>query len=422
MHTYLTDSNFTINNLSLVILIALLVSCYQNKKPEVDYTRSFFWMLCFSLAQTIVDSLFCVAYNEQKRHLMYVFSSYTFVFGYCATLSFCIFLYRFCRVNSGENKNWYRGLVVTGVLLVLQAVTVILLTRFGVMGFPEDSPPISPASRTLILYGMPLPILMLNFLLVVNQEMSIRKKVILSTYCLIPLCAIPLMLLGVRRNQSFVVVQNVLIYCHIFVIQGRELAESEAELNTSRMETMFSQIQPHFLYNALSSCINLCEEDPALAKKTLLDFSRYLRTNLDSLSKKEPIPFKQELEHTQTYLHIEQVRFGERVKVVYDLQDTDFMLPALTLQPLAENAVKHGITMKRYGGTVTIRSYHDKNNYYVEVEDDGVGFESLPEGLEHIGIRNIQGRLASMVGGTLSYESRLNIGTRAVIKLPMKGM
>ena len=422
MDIYWKDPGVLIDLLTLVVLGSILLSCYRKGKTDPAYASSFRWMLCLSLLQTVSDLVYVVVYTNHFRRLLYCFASLSYGLGYAITFSFCIFLYRFCRSPQEDNWLWRDVIVFAGLGFAVQILAIVVLCWQGVLfGFPRDIGLLKLPQRALILYGFTLLTLILNACVVMTRKMLLKKKIILCVYCLIPLMAIPLMILGVRRSQCFVLVQNVLIYCHIFAEQSKDLAETEAELINSRMETMLSQIQPHFLYNALNSCVSLCDDDPQLAKQTLLDFSRYLRSNLDSLGKKEPIPFMREIEHTRTYLHIEQIRFGDKVKVEYDLQETDFLLPALTLQPLVENAVKHGITMKRGGGTVTIRSYGDRENWYVLVEDDGVGFEKLPEGREHIGVRNIQGRLAAMVGGTLSYESKINIGTKALITLPKKG-
>ncbi len=422
MAEYLNNPIIVIDFLSFILLSSFVLSILRNRRSAPEYTVPFLWMLIFSLLQTVFDILSSHAYSEQLRALLHFSSAGSYVFSYAISLSFCFFLYRLCREIKGENPIWQRLLAFAAAGYLANGIAVVLLTRWGnLFPMPGEAETMSRIPRALILYGFMLTVLVTNFVVIVTQQMSTRKTVILCLYCIIPLISAPMIVMGVRRTQIFVLVQDVIIYCHIFAMQGRDLAETEAQLLTSRMETMLSQIQPHFLYNALNSCVSLCDDDPQLAKQTLLNFSRYLRANLDSLGKKEPIPFLRELEHTRTYLDIEQIRFGERVKVEYDLQETDFMLPALSLQPLAENAVKHGITMKRGGGTLKISTRADEENYYVIVEDDGVGFEKLPEEPEHIGIRNIHGRLASMVGGNLTYESTPNIGTKATITLPKKG-
>ena len=112
------------------------------------------------------------------------------------------------------------------------------------------------------------------------------------------------------------------------------------------------------------------------------------------------------------------------VNIAYDVETTDFVLPALSVQPLVENAIKHGLMRLERGGTVLIRSYETPIHYCVEVKDDGVGFDtSLPiEEKKHVGLRNIRGRLKAMVNGELHIESKTGVGTRAVIRIPKEGV
>ena len=106
--------------------------------------------------------------------------------------------------------------------------------------------------------------------------------------------------------------------------------------------------------------------------------------------------------------------------IEYDVETTDFLLPALSVQPLVENAIKHGLMRLETGGTVVIRTYETPTHFCVEVKDDGVGFDTtLPiDGKKHVGLRNIRGRLDAMVNGQLILESELNAGTKAVIMIP----
>ncbi len=160
---------------------------------------------------------------------------------------------------------------------------------------------------------------------------------------------------------------------------------------------MLSRIQPHFLYNSLTSIIYYADKDPGKTKTALVDFSRYLRKNLEAISAEGPVRFEDELEHTKKYLALEKLRFEEKLKIVYEIEDRDFSLPVLTLQPLVENAVKHGIRKNRDGtGQVTIRTFRKAEKHVIEVIDDGVGFdvESLSQSDDtHIGVMNVKKRL-----------------------------
>lgn len=197
----------------------------------------------------------------------------------------------------------------------------------------------------------------------------------------------------------------------------------KAELENSRITVMLSQIQPHFLYNSLTSVMDLCDRNPKQAKAAIADFADYLRGNLSSLKTENLISFGTELEHIEKYLRLEKLRFEDELEVVYDIQARDFMLPALSVQPLVENAVKHGVGQKIGGGTVTIHTAEAENEYIIRVTDDGVGFtegEYADDGGTHVGIENIKKRLDMMINARLEIESKIGEGTKACILIPKR--
>ena len=197
----------------------------------------------------------------------------------------------------------------------------------------------------------------------------------------------------------------------------------KAELEQSRIAVMLSQIQPHFLYNALTSVMDLCDRNPKQAKMAIADFADYLRGNLSSLKTENLISFQTELEHIEKYLRLEKLRFQDELEVVYDIQVQDFMLPSLSVQPLIENAVKHGVGRKVGGGTVSIRTYETENDYVICIIDDGVGFaegEYAEGDSTHVGIENTKKRLHMMMNASLKIESIKGEGTTASILIPKR--
>lgn len=197
----------------------------------------------------------------------------------------------------------------------------------------------------------------------------------------------------------------------------------EKELEESRIAIMISQIQPHFIFNVLGTIRGLCREDPEQAWRALGDFSAYLRANMNALTNERAIPFEMELAHVQTYLRLEKMRLGERLNVVYDIQEKNFSIPPLMLQPLVENAVKHGLFYKSEGGTVTIRSVRKGNSIVLSVLDDGVGFEAAAresafEQREHYGLANVRSRAEKMLGGSLRIESYPDCGSTVSLEFP----
>lgn len=200
------------------------------------------------------------------------------------------------------------------------------------------------------------------------------------------------------------------------------LRRTEQELAEARVSVMLSQIQPHFLYNSLASIKELCDAGEQQATSSALEhFAYYLRGNMDSLSDTRLIPFTQEVSHVKDYLYLEKMRFEDRLTILWELHVTDFLLPALTLQPIVENAVRHGITEKKGGGTLTVRSEETDDSIIITVTDDGVGFDinaGQTDDRPHIGIRNVESRLRMQCGGKLLIESKCGIGTTAQIILP----
>ena len=193
----------------------------------------------------------------------------------------------------------------------------------------------------------------------------------------------------------------------------------EAELKESRVAIMLSQIQPHFIYNTLGTIERMCLKDPQKANELVRNFSLYLRGNFSELDSVAPIRFAEELKHIEYYVNIEKVRFPD-MNIAYDVEATEFVLPALSVQPLVENAIKHGLMRLETGGTVVIRSYETPTHFCVEVKDDGVGFDTTQpiDEKKHVGLRNIRGRLKAMVDGDLILESQPGVGTKAVIMIP----
>ncbi|MBQ9871493.1 MAG: histidine kinase [Eubacterium sp.] len=206
-----------------------------------------------------------------------------------------------------------------------------------------------------------------------------------------------------------------------------ERERAEKERFEAEVQVMVSQIRPHFVYNTLSSIAILCDIDPKTAKEAAITFAKYLRANMDALKQKAPVPFEIELEHLKNYLYIEKLRFADALNVEYDIQTTDFELPILSIQPLVENAVKHGVGMKKYGGTVKIVTKETDTAYEVVVSDDGVGFdpeearirqETKSDGKSHVGMENTKKRLKEMCGADIVIESRIGEGTTARVIIP----
>ena len=208
--------------------------------------------------------------------------------------------------------------------------------------------------------------------------------------------------------------------------QGARRAKNlEKELEESRIAIMLSQMQPHFIHNILNVIYYMCGKDPAAAQNAISKFSDHLRNNMEALSQKELITFRKELDHIHTYLELEQIRFGEELSIVYDIEEDSFLLPVLSIQPLVENAVKHGVAKKRGGGVVTISSRQTENAYQITITDTGVGFDAeryMDDGKIHVGLMNVRQRLHSCMNATVDIDSAPGNGTTVTVTIPKEGV
>ena len=205
------------------------------------------------------------------------------------------------------------------------------------------------------------------------------------------------------------------IWLHLQFVREHE-KDLQAE---QRIRIMISQIQPHFLFNTLTAIRSLCRTDPEKAEHVTTLFSNYLRQNLDSLETQELIPMKKELEHVKIYADIEMTRFPN-IRVEYDIQDDHFSVPALTVQPLVENAIRHGVRI-REDGLVEVAARRTGEGHEIMIRDNGVGFD--PEKVSggsgtHIGLRNVRERIEKMCSGSVIIRSRPEEGTEILIFIP----
>ena len=195
------------------------------------------------------------------------------------------------------------------------------------------------------------------------------------------------------------------------------------QLQENRISIMLSQMKPHFIFNTLNTIYHLCDMDPAKAKSTISSFATYLRNNINNLDQSEMIYFEKELSFVNAYLDIEKVRFDDELLISYDIAVSNFKLPVLTVQPIVENAVKHGTSKKEGISNLFISTRETDAFYEIEIRDTGVGFDTnmhQEDGRKHIGIHNVRQRLESLCNGTLTIESIPGEGTTAVIRIPKK--
>ena len=200
--------------------------------------------------------------------------------------------------------------------------------------------------------------------------------------------------------------------------QQREIAEQQREIANQRASIMVLQMRPHFIYNTMTSIYCLCKQDPVKARQVVKDFTDYLRKNFTAVASAAPIPFTSELDHTRAYLAVEQAQHAESLFVEYDTPFTFFRVPPLTLQPIVENAVKHGMDLYSGPLRILIRTRRTDSGVEIIVEDNVRGLLLADDSEPHIALKNIQHRLQMMCNGSMTIMPREGGGTVVKLTIP----
>lgn len=198
-----------------------------------------------------------------------------------------------------------------------------------------------------------------------------------------------------------------------------QYARQQREIANQRASVMVLQMRPHFIYNTLMSIYSLCNQDPQKARQVTLDFTNYLRKNFSAVASENTVAFSTELEHARAYLEVEKAQYEDQLVVEYDTPFIQFRLPPLTLQPIVENAVKHGMDLDEDALQILIKTRQTSGGFTLTVKDTGKGFGKNNNNDPHIALNNIRQRLEMMCGGTLSYKSSEK-GTTVTIFIPNK--
>ena len=233
------------------------------------------------------------------------------------------------------------------------------------------------------------------------------------------------------KNEStymygYSVVVDISEYARRQKIVSQEVEQLEHNLEIMRVNNSTSQMQPHFLYNALSSIREVVLQNPKYASDLIYDFTVYLRACIRTMQSGDLITVKQEINNICAYVNIEKMRMGDRLNVIYDLRSEDFEIAPLSIQPLVENAIRHGIHKRgKKGGTVTIRIETLEEYNRIIIEDNGVGFdyqkvrdEVAERKRESIGLDNVMFRLTKHQNAKVVIDSKIDIGTRITIWIP----
>lgn len=306
--------------------------------------------------------------------------------------------------------------------MILAELALVLINLPTDLLFSMNGLEVSNGPLRFLLFIPPSLMAATSVWVTVKYAADIRHKITLLSCLVIPV--IVAFLSYPLHIPSFTAISilavYLLLYGGVYVDRGMRIAKYEAEIMEQKVAMMVSRIEPEFLEESLES-IRVMSGNPPETVEAIGEFKKYLNENVSTISQKAPIPFDTELAHVESYVKLEKLRFKDKLTVVFDIGDRDFMLPAMTLQMIVENAIKHGITQKESGGTVTVSTMDTGEAHVITVTDDGVGFDvnaPRPENSSHIGLTNLSSRLSSMMGGKFEITSEIGVGTTAKVIIP----
>jgi len=282
----------------------------------------------------------------------------------------------------------------------------------------------------LFLRGPLYPLFPLSMLaiLLINLAGTLKRRAQISRRVFLAFLITVLPLTGAMCVQIFVdffplidisyVLSALAMYSLILSDQIEQDRRYQQEIAHERASVMVLRMRPHFIYNTLMTIHSLCRTDPGKARQVTIDFTNYLRRNFNAVASDSTVPFKTELEHTMAYLAVEKAQYDDLLSVEYDTPHTGFRLPPLTLQPLVENAVKHGMDPNAGTLCILVRTRQTNSGTEILVQDNGCGFDPSDESRPKPTLTNIQQRLSLMCGGHLAIVSGKGGGTSVTITIP----
>ena len=408
---------------SAVLLVTIMTLCIAVIMPGTNQWNKRFLVTLFAVFVLCMLSLFVdlVIYEDPT---MVTAERITVCFQYLFISilmpMFTVYLLRTCGEDWRKSFLFRAVVVLWGIYFILLAIAQFTTIFYYVT--PDNQ--YVRGSWHSIIFAPIFAVMFLNLAAVIQRRNKLPKKYFVAfTIHLLPL-TVTLLINNIIVETLLLVVLGLCIstlamFAIILYDQIESYVGQQREIAHQRASIMVLQMRPHFIYNAMMSIYYLCAKDPKKAQQVTLDFTTYLRKNFTAIANEDTVSFSDELEHTRAYLAVEQVQFEDSLCVEYDTPHKNFRLPPLTLQPIVENAVKHGMDPEYEPLNITIRTRETNSGSEIIVEDNGPGFAPVDDDCEpHIALANIKHRLEMMCGGKMTIRPREGGGTVVNVTIP----
>ena len=414
--------------IGVTLILSVLGLRFIAVMPWIDlwnkrFFRTLFFVLIMKVCTTLTDSAMnCYLAPDAMIRLIQV--------PECLLITLpmpmlTVLLLHFCGENMRESR-MFRAAITLWILYFVLVVCGLFSDTFYF---------VTPDRMVHRGLWYPMMLLPVNVIMLINLAGTIRRRKLLSRDVRWRFLIVQVPMVVAMLAQMFTDVFIFLGLCYVIfalsmyslILTGqiehdrmyqREIIRQQREIADQRAEIMVLQMRPHFIYNTLASIYCLCSEDPEKAQQVIMDFTTYLRQNFNAVASIDPIPFTSELEHTKAYLAVEQAQYAKSLFVEYDTPYISFRVPSLTLQPIVENAVKHGRNPDVGPLHIIISTCHMNSASVITVEDNGPGFDAAKAAKPHTTLANIRHRLELMCGGNMEIKPRDGGGTVVTMTIP----
>lgn len=386
-HTQLMElTNNIFVQMSILLAVIVLIAAF-NMKVHNGRMRYFLASISFTLGGLMLQI------GGYSKYAYAMFS-----------LAAPVFSLYFLETEKTEGEEKWDGFfwMTLQSLTVLLVIIMVLFTGRGNLAF-------------LIQYSI-----IITMLLISSKDLKASLSFLIGTIFPITACLVGVVNGEVKVMGFGIVMLLMIVFFGYQFDMERELMSNQIELSENKVALLMEQIHPHFIYNSLQQIALLSDESPEQVKPAIFSFSSYLRKNFEALTNEKMIPFLTEMEHVDAYVALSQVLPSRKFDLVKDFQVTDFYIPALTVQPLVENAIYYGIGMSEDGNVIRLETRLEGGYIVVRVCDDGRGKQtSLPTQNKHksVGTKNVITRLKILCDGEFILNKSPD-GSEAIIKIP----
>ena len=348
-----------------------------------------------------------------------------FIWEDVAILTFGLFFY-FCVPE--KNRSRFKPIMFIVSIICFLAIVSIIVSQFTDIYYYFDENNLYHRNDKYywILVAAGVLCLFLYLIAAIAERKSVTRTIAayLAIYISIPLIAlvIQFFIYGISILNIATLIASLLVFVVFEISQEKENYKKMKELRILENDILSAQIKPHFIFNMLSSIKYVYHDDPEKGDYAIDELANYFRGYISCIDSEKLIFFQEELSNTKSFINLEKIRYGEKIHTVFDIREKEFLVPPFILQPLVENAIKHGLNTREEGGTITISSFKDEDNYIITILNDGSAYnpESLDDGRKHVGIDNVRSRLQIHVNGTFGIIAASNNETLVTIKIPIK--